>query len=50
MSLGIIFGVLFGVSESLSLIPGVKANGVFQLIQNILKGALVVDAANKKDD
>jgi TctA family transporter len=33
----LILGVLFGISEALSLIPGVQANGVFQLIVNILK-------------
>lgn len=32
-----IFGVLFGISEALSVIPVVKANGIFQLIFNILK-------------
>lgn len=37
--LAIIFGVLFGISEALSLIPQVKSNGVFQMIFNIL-GAL----------
>ena len=29
--------VLGGISEALSLIPGVKANGVFQLLANIIK-------------
>lgn len=33
---GIILGVLFGVSESLALIPSVKANSVFQAILNVL--------------
>lgn len=28
----IILGILFALSEGLSLIPSVKANGVFQLI------------------
>lgn len=28
---------LLAVSEALSLIPGVKANGIFQMIWNILK-------------
>jgi hypothetical protein len=35
--LAIIFGVLFGISEALSLIPAVKANGIFQTIYNLLK-------------
>lgn len=34
-----ILGVLFGISELLSFIPSVKANGVFQLIFNALKSA-----------
>jgi hypothetical protein len=29
--------VLGGVSEALSLIPGIKANGVFQLVYGVLK-------------
>lgn len=38
---GLIVSALFAVSELLSLIPSVKANGVFQLIFGWLK-------ANKK--
>ena len=33
----ILFGVLFGVSELLALIPGVQANSVFELVFNSLK-------------
>jgi hypothetical protein len=33
----ILFGVLLGISEALSMIPAVKANGVFQAIYNGLK-------------
>lgn len=33
----LVFGVLFGLSETLALIPGVKSNSVFQLVFNILK-------------
>lgn len=33
----IIVGVLFGISESLALIPAVRANSVAQLIYNALK-------------
>lgn len=36
----IIAGALFAVSEALSLIPAVKANGVFQLVFGILKKLL----------
>lgn len=32
----IVFGVLFGISESLALIPAVKANSVFQFIFGFL--------------
>lgn len=31
-----VFGVLWGVSEVLALIPGVKANSVFQLVVGAL--------------
>lgn len=33
----IVMGALFAVSEALSLIPKVRANGVFQLLFGILK-------------
>ena len=33
----LISSVLLGVSEALSLIPSIKANGIIQLIMNILK-------------
>ncbi len=36
----LIVAVLGGVSEALSLIPAVKANGVFQLVANFLKALL----------
>jgi hypothetical protein len=36
-TLSLIFGVAWGISEALSLIPQVKANGIFQLIYNVLK-------------
>lgn len=36
----IIAGALFAISEALSLIPSVKSNSVFQLIQNALKKIL----------
>jgi hypothetical protein len=35
-NLPLIFGVLFGVSESLALIPSVKSNSIFQLIFNVI--------------
>jgi hypothetical protein len=34
-----ILGVLWGLSEALSFIPSVKANGVFQMIFEALKKA-----------
>lgn len=34
---GMIFGVLFGMSEALAVIPSVKANSVFQAVMNFLK-------------
>lgn len=33
----LILAVLGGISEALSLIPAIKANGVFQLVWDILK-------------
>lgn len=33
----VIFSCLFAISEALSVIPAVKANGIFQMIYNILK-------------
>lgn len=33
----VVIGVLLGVSEALSLIPSVKANGIFQFIVQVLK-------------
>lgn len=36
-TIAIITTALWGVSEALSLIPSVKANGVFQLIYGVIK-------------
>jgi hypothetical protein len=36
----LVLAVLGGLSEALSLIPSIKANGVFQLISNALKALL----------
>ena len=36
-TLTIILVALVAVSEALSLIPGLKSNGIFQLILNVLK-------------
>ncbi len=36
-TLVMIFGVLFGLSEALALLPPVKANSVFQLVFGILR-------------
>jgi hypothetical protein len=33
----LVMAVLGGISEALSLIPSIKANGLFQLISNALK-------------
>ena len=35
-----ILGVLWGLSEALSFIPSVKANGIFQVIFNSIKKAV----------
>lgn len=34
---GLVVSILFGLSETLALIPGVQANSVFQLIFGALK-------------
>ena len=36
-TLSIIIGALLAISEALALIPAVKANGIFQMLWNILK-------------
>lgn len=36
----LVLAVLGGISEALSLIPSIKANGVFQLVSNALKALL----------
>lgn len=36
---GIIATALFGLSEVVALIPGIKSNSVFQLIYNLIKSA-----------
>ena len=36
--LSLLFGVLLAVSELLSLLPKVRANGLFQLVVRLLKG------------
>lgn len=43
----LILSVLFGLSELLALIPGIKSNSVFQLIFNMLKSAVVPADPNK---
>jgi len=37
ITFGVIVAACLAVSEALSLIPQVKANGVFQMIWNVLK-------------
>lgn len=42
---GMIASVLWGISEALALIPGVKANSVFQAIYNFLAGIVAKPSA-----
>jgi hypothetical protein len=42
-TVSIILGALLAISEALSMIPSVKANGIFQAIYNILRGIKVED-------
>lgn len=35
---GLLVTVLFGLSETLALIPGIQANSVFQFLFNLIKG------------
>lgn len=44
-TISIIVAALLAVSEALSLIPSVRANGVFQMCWNVLK----IMAGEKKD-
>lgn len=37
LTISIIVGALLAVSEALSLIPAVKANGIFQVLWRLLK-------------
>ncbi|GAH83483.1 unnamed protein product [marine sediment metagenome] len=37
ITISVIVAALLAVSEALSLIPSVKANGVFQMLWNVLK-------------
>lgn len=46
-TLSIIIGALLAVSEALSLIPAVKANGIFQVIWRMMK---LVAGAKKEED
>lgn len=36
-NLSLVLAILLGISESLSLIPQIKSNGIFQLVLNLLK-------------
>ena len=42
-----IISALYVISEALSLIPAVKANGIFQLLWNVLK---IAAGEKKKED
>ena len=46
-TLTIILGLLFSASELLAKIPYVKANSVFEAVQNVIKD---LKARNKSDD
>lgn len=37
-NVAVVLGVLLSISEALSLIPSIKANGVFQLVFRIIRG------------
>lgn len=37
-NIAVALGVLLSISEALSLIPGVKANGIFQLVLRVIRG------------
>jgi len=45
-TISIIIGALLASSEALSLIPSVEANGIFQMLWNVLK----IAAGAKKED
>jgi len=47
ITISVIVGALLAVSEALSLIPAVKANGIFQCILNVLK--IVAGAKNTSE-
>lgn len=47
ITISVIVGALLAVSEALSLIPAVKANGIFQVLWRILKA---VAGAKKEED
>ena len=36
MTLSIVLGLLFGVSETLAQIPAIKSNSVFQLVSGLI--------------
>lgn len=46
-TISIIVGALLAVSEALSLIPAVQANGIFQILWRILKA--VAGAKDEED-
>ena len=47
MYVTVVFACLFAISEALSVIPTIKANGVFQVIYNILKALVKTDNTPK---
>jgi len=47
ITISIIIGAALAVSEALSLIPGVKANGIFQVVWRVLK---IIAGAKEKEE
>jgi len=48
VTITIILSAALAVSEGLSMIPAVKANGIFQCIWNVLK--MIAGSAKKKEE
>jgi hypothetical protein len=39
-SLAVILGALLAISEALALVPGIKANSIFQMVVNVAKALI----------
>lgn len=44
----LVLSIALGVSEVLGMIPGIKSNGIFQLVYNLLKSLAPKDQAQIK--